>query len=134
MNPFFFIANNPHYYSGIIAKKEWLMNVSISKTKMAYEQDIEQSIGERFRSSRISCAIPSSFSSAAAELRTLTPDLYNSELCSRLCPGLSSFSKVMLNTSSPSDYVRFPQRTTFKEGWVRLGRDPPMSLQLSPML
>ena len=33
------------------------------------------------------------FGSAAAELRTLTPDLCNSILCSRVCPELSSFGK-----------------------------------------
>ncbi len=38
-----------------------------------------------------------------------------------------NFCIALLNTSSPSDFVRSPRRAAH-EDWVRLGRDPPMSL------
>jgi len=47
-------------------------------------------------------AIPSPLFSAAAELRSLTSNLYPSNLCSRACTHLESFSKVVLNTASPT--------------------------------
>jgi hypothetical protein len=59
-------------------------------------------------------AIPSPLFSAAPELRLLTPNLYHSSLCSPACPDLLSFSIVVLNTSSPSDFVRFPRRRLVK--------------------
>ena len=66
---------------------------------------------------RVFNAISSSPFSVAVELRELTPNLCRSSLCSHACPDLKSFSKVVLDTSSPSDFVGFPRRT-IREGWV----------------
>ena len=55
-----------------------------------------------FASVKIFYAISSPPFSAAAELRTLTPNLFHPSLCSHACPQLESFSQVVLNTASPS--------------------------------
>jgi len=53
-------------------------------------------------------AIHSPSFSAVAELRTLTPNLLHSSLCSRACPDLLFSNKVVLKTSLPPDSIGYP--------------------------
>ncbi len=69
-----------------------------------------QPFGNGFALVKIFDAIPSPLFSATVELRALTLNQCHSSLCSPDSPDRSSFFKVVLNTSSPSDFVRFPRR------------------------
>ena len=52
------------------------------------------------------------------ELRTLTPNLFHSSLCSRICLHLESFGKVVLNTTSPTIWG-YPHIVTLEEQLVK---------------
>jgi len=72
--------------------------------------------GNDFAPVKIFNAIPLPPFSAALNSAPQHPFLFFF-LCSRACPQLVSPGKVVLNTTSPSDGVRFPRRTVGLVGW-----------------
>jgi len=89
----------------------------------------EESIKGCFRSSQILNAIPSPNFSALRNSAFLSVLVPNCPLPSSVLPNRSFRAQAVLG----SEFVGFP-RSLALEGWVRLGRNLPMSLNPPPML
>ena len=115
------------------SKVEILIDLSRNNLKLIAAGSIsksvieEESIGECLRSSQIFNAIPSPNFSAL--WNSATPSVF-----SHLCPLPSSghsYWSYRAQTVLAADLVGFPRSLT-QEGWVRLGRNLPMSLNPFP--